>query len=352
MAKRVVVGLDIGTTHVRGAEVEQSKAPGAAGSTLLRYGQVPLPLGAVRDGEVAEPETVASALRQLWRTAGFKSRDVVLGIGNQRVLVRELEMPAMPMAQIRSSLPFQVQDLLPVAVEDALLDYYPTSTFATQTGPAVRGLLVAATKDTVMANTLAVEAAGLRPVMVDLNAFALVRALVHGSLRDETVALLDIGARHTTVAVVSRGAPTFVRLLPTGGQDITDALTSMLGCSVSDAETLKREIGLGMGARPDQADIARTIADVAQTLVEGVRNTFTYYAGAHPGASAEKIVLTGGGAQLPGLGQYVASVTRLSVFLGDALHTYKFARSADQSARAALAQDGSVAAGLALGAAA
>src|SRR5690606_18101311 len=148
VAKRVVVGLDIGTTHVRGAEVEQSKAPGAAGSTLLRYGQVPLPLGAVRDGEVAEPETVASALRQLWRTAGFKSRDVVLGIGNQRVLVRELEMPAMPMAQIRSSLPFQVQDLLPVAVEDALLDYYPTSTFATQTGPAVRGLLVAATKDT------------------------------------------------------------------------------------------------------------------------------------------------------------------------------------------------------------
>lgn len=353
MGKRVVVGLDIGTTHVRGAEVEQSKSPGGAGSTLLRYSQVPLPLGAVRDGEVAEPETVASALRQLWQRGGFKSREVVMGIGNQRVLVRELEMPAMPMAQLRSTLPFQVQELLPVPVEDALLDYYPTSTYAGTSGPAVRGLLVAATKDTVTANTLAVESAGLRPVMVDLTAFALVRALVHGALRDDIVALVDVGARHTTVSVVAHGAPAFVRMLPTGGQDLTDVVSSTLGCSVAEAEGIKREVGVGMSVPAERAGVAQAVAEVAQNLVEAIRNTFVYYAGTHPGAGATKIVVSGGGAQLPGLGQYLASASRMPVFLGEPLSNFKFAKSApDQSTRATFAQECSVAAGLALGAAA
>lgn len=353
MGKRVVVGLDIGTTHVRAAEVERSKDPAGAGSRLLRYGQVPLPAGAVRDGEVVEPQTVASALRELWKRSGFSSREVVLGIGNQRVMVREMEMPVMPMAQLRAALPFQVQELLPVPVEDALLDYYPTGPVDGPGGPGVRGLLVAATKDTVQANTRAVEAAGLRPVVVDLAAFALVRALIHGDLRREVVALVDVGARQTTVSVIVHGAPALVRMLPTGGQDFTDAVASTLGCSVEEAEVIKREVGVGVQVAPERAAAAQAVAEVAQTLVEAIRNTFVYYAGAHHGARAERIVATGGAAQLPGLGQYLASASRLPVFLGEPLQQFTFAKSApDQTGRATLMQQCGVAAGLALGVAA
>ena len=167
-----VIGLDIGTTRVRAVELQT----GRGGPTVVKYAEAPLPLGAVQDGEVTEPDGVVPALRQLWTSGGFSSRDVVIGVGNQRVMVRNLDLPWMPMKQLRSSLPFQVQDTLPVAVEDALLDFYPTAEFDAQSGRTVQGLLVAATRDTVAANVAAVESAGLRPQMVDLNAFALLRA--------------------------------------------------------------------------------------------------------------------------------------------------------------------------------
>lgn len=352
MAKTVVVGLDIGTTHVRAAEVESS--PGGRGApTLVRYGQVPLPLGAVRDGEVAEPETVASALRQLWQQQKFSTREVVIGIGNQRVLVRELEMPSMPLDQIRSSLPFQVQDLLPVAVDDALLDYYPTSAVTGPNGPSVRGLLVAATKDTVQANTLAVETAGLSPVMVDLNAFALTRAHVQGELAQRTVALVDIGARITTVVIVAAGMPQFVRMLPAGGQDVTDAVSTALNVAGSDAERIKREVGVGFKVSPELIRASEAVNGVASTLVESVRNTFVYYASNHPGDGVDVVVVSGGGALLPGLGQYLSSASRLPVTMGQPLGAFKTARTAPPpDALQAIERDCAVPVGLALGVAA
>lgn len=210
VAKAGVIGLDIGTTHVRAAEVRPGSAgPGGEPPTLVRYGQVALPLGAVRDGEVAEPAAVTSALRRLWSEVGFSTRDVNIGVGNQRVVVRELELPWMPLTDIRASLPFQVSELIPMSPDEAVLDYYPTGETDGPAGRMVQGMLVAATRDTVNANVMAVESAGLRPQLVDLNPFALLRALARGELAGRTVALVEVGARITQVSsppTASRGS--------------------------------------------------------------------------------------------------------------------------------------------------
>ncbi|HWJ83978.1 MAG TPA: pilus assembly protein PilM, partial [Cellulomonas sp.] len=98
MAKTRVIGLDIGTTGVRAVEVEFDNGGAARGAPgrVVRAGFVPLPWGAVHDGEVAEPATVSSAIKRLWAEQKFSSKEVVVGVGNQRVLVRELDMPALP----------------------------------------------------------------------------------------------------------------------------------------------------------------------------------------------------------------------------------------------------------------
>ncbi|WP_029287161.1 type IV pilus assembly protein PilM [Cellulomonas sp. HZM] len=325
MARSRVIGLDIGTTHVRAAEVEFGSGGPArtAQPTLVRYGETPIPAGAVRDGEVVEASTVATAIKRLWAASKFSHKDVVVGIGNQRVIVRDLELPSMPAAQIRSSLPFQVQDMLPVAVEDAILDYLPTSQVQGEHGPMLRGLLVAATKDTVHANTEVVTAAGLRPVMVDLGAFALTRIMARGELANRTVALVDIGARVTTVVVVASGQPRLVRMLPSGGQDVTEAVAGALGITITDAEQAKRHIGLGYATDPELAAGAEAIRTVASSLVEAVRNTFVYYTSSGHGAGIDLVALTGGGSQLPGLGQYLSSATRLPATVGQPLSTLK-----------------------------
>lgn len=334
MASTRVIGLDIGSSCVRAAELEfGSGGPtGKTAPSLLRFGEVPLPIGAVRDGEVAHPETVSAALRALWAQARFESKDVNIGVGNQRVIVRDLDLPWMPLAQLKASLPFQVNELLPMSTDEALLDFFPTAELDGPHGRTLRGMLVAAQRDTVNANVLAVEGAGLRPRMVDLNAFALVRALARGDFAQCTAAFVDIGATMTTVVVAAHGAPRLVRSLPTGGQNVTNAVTAALGIAGAEAEMLKREIGVGFAVDPSRAVAAEAISTVARELVESVRNTFVYYAGNNPGAGIDAVVLAGGGSHLPGLGQYLASASRLPVSIGDPLLGLRAAKSARREA--------------------
>lgn len=319
-----VIGLDIGTTRVRAVELQT----GRGGPTIVKYAEAPLPLGAVQDGEVTEPDGVVPALRQLWTSGGFSTRDVVIGVGNQRVMVRSLDLPWMPMKQLRSSLPFQVQDTLPVAVEDALLDFYPTAEFDAQGGRTVQGLLVAATRDTVAANVAAVESAGLRPRMVDLNAFALLRAHALTRPAARTVALVDIGARITNIVVVHEGVPQMVRTLASGGQHVTDAVAAEGRIPVPEAEAIKRQVGVGFAVSEDLRGAAEVTAHVTQGLVEAIRNTLVYYASQHPGGGVELVVLTGGGAYLNGMGQYLSSASRLPVAMGDVLSAVQVGKSA------------------------
>ena len=352
MTKSRAIGLDIGSTYVRAAEIKYDTKRGTtAEPEVLRFAQVALPVGAVRDGEVVEPGAVATAIKQLWRENKFSTKDVVIGVGNQRVLVRDLDLPSMPMAQLRASLPYQVKEFLPVAVEDALLDYLPTGTYEGQHGTVVEGLLVAATKDTVLANTAAVEEAGLNPVMVDINAFALTRSVARGPWASRTVAVVDLGARITDVVVVDRGAPRFVRTLPTGGHDITEAIASSMQISETDAETVKRSVGIGMPVPPEFRQAAEAVAQIGHVLVEAVRNTLSFYSMKNPAGGVDTVLLTGGGAGLPGLGQYLSTAARVGVSLADPLGSMKGGaalRSTDPSGAAH--QSVAVSVGLAMGA--
>ena len=313
MAKSVV-GLDIGTSKVRAAEVTR----GRGRPTVIRYAEAPLPVGAIRDGEVVNHDVVVEALRQVRSAGRFTNRDVVLGVGNQRVMVRSLDLPWMPMAQLRSTLAFQVGDMLPVPVEDAVLDYYPTGGYQAENGQRnVHGLLVAATRDTLGPNIAAAETAGWRPLQIDLNAFALTRALSLLGIGERCVALVDIGAKTTNIVILDHGVPQLVRVLASGGQDATDALAAELKIPLGDAEVLKRQVGLGFQV-PDEYRAAGDIVNhVSGGLVESIRSTFTYYAQNNPGGAPDLVLLTGGGTYLNGLGQYLSSVSRLTVSLVD-----------------------------------
>ena len=166
------VGLDIGSTAVRAAELSAGANP-----AVLRAAQVPLPVGAVENGEVREPEAVGEALRELWQRGGFKNRQVWMGVGNQRVVVREIALPYMPEKELRASLGLQVQEFIPMSVEEAVLDFDPLGEFEQEDRKMLRLLLVAAQRVMVDQIVAAVQAAKLEPMGLDLIPFALVRAI-------------------------------------------------------------------------------------------------------------------------------------------------------------------------------
>lgn len=341
MARRTSIGLDIGCGAVRAAELSF----GSTGVVLERCAEAPLPDGAVVDGEVLDVAAVSEALTQLWRTGRFSHRRVTLGIANQRVVVREVEVPKMPAADLRKALPFQVQDVLPMPVEAAVLDFHPLEVRTTGTGQVVRGLLVAAWRDTVTALVSAAEGARLVPEAVDLTAFAVLRAVGSGvGAEASTEALVDIGATITQVVVHSGGAPRFVRILMAGGNDITDALAERTGVSLAEAELLKRGLGIGDGISGDLTVVGHAVETAALGFLEEVRSTIDY-AAATSGHRAERVVLTGGGARLDGLAPRLAAMTGLTVEVGSVAHKVRLGRHAHDADQDAAA----MAIGLALG---
>ena len=310
---RTRIGVDVGSTAVRVAEVAAGDVP-----VVVRAAQVPLPPGAVEAGEVRQPEVVADALRSLWGHAGVKGRQVHLGVGNQRVVVREISLPWLPERELRDSLAFQVQEFIPMAADDAVLDFDPLGEMDQGGRRMQRILLVAANKAMVNALIEAATAAKLDPQSVDLTPFAAVRAVGSGdqgldleSHGDEAV--VDIGAHVTSICVHDRGTTRFVRILPSGGRDVTMAIARGLGLDEDVAESMKRgepivppppeeaELPPAMPElpSPDQVDALALMR--AGSFVDEIRSSLEFYAAQVPGARISRVVISGGGSRLRGL---------------------------------------------------
>ncbi len=316
MAGRTVVGLDIGTSGVRAAELTL----GRSGATLERFGQIGLPQGAVRDGEVVDVAVVAAAIRQLWSQAKLRSKKVVVGVANQKVVVRQVDLPWLPAAELRASLEFQVQDFIPMPVEQATLDFHPLEEVTAENGTRMlRVLLVAASREMVAGHLAAVTKAGLEPAMVDLTSFAVLRSLAHvdsGLGIAHAEALVDIGAAVTNIVVHQGGVPRFVRVLPMGGSDITDAVAERLGVPLDQAESVKQTTGLAPVQGAAEAHPAnRAIELTGGAFVEEVRGSLDYYLAQSGAERIERVVLSGGGSRLNGLLERLSAATRLPVEL-------------------------------------
>ncbi|WP_370325034.1 type IV pilus assembly protein PilM [Euzebya sp.] len=313
------IGLDIGSSAVRAVQLSGGRGP----ATLERLGQVLLPHGAVRDGEIVEPEQVAEALRILWQQYKFKGRKVAIGAANQQVVVRQIELPAMAPDQMRESLPFQVQDYIPIPVDEAQLDFEVLRTYAGPDGTEMaRILLVAATTSMVNEILGVLSAAKLTPVALDLDAFALLRALVppdQAASQDEGVGemVVNVGGGVTNIVVHSQGVPRFVRILLMGGNNITEALANATGMSWDDAEALKAT------PTPPPGQEAQIIAERSERFISEIRGSLDYYRAQSEAVQVQRVVLTGGGAMLPGLPNRLAQVLRMPVDRGHPMQSLK-----------------------------
>jgi type IV pilus assembly protein PilM len=313
-----------------------------------------LPPGAVRDGEIVDADAVAAAIRELWSRYKLKGKKVVLGLANQQVVVRQVDLPYLPDAELRKSLDFQVQDYIPIAVDQAILDFYTLEVYEHESGERFsRILLVAAQRDMIGRILEAVEKAKLEPVGLDLDAFAVLRTLAPGSAIDEAEGelLIDIGHAVTNIVVHRSGTPHFVRILLMGGGQITDGLVNGLGMEHAQAEAAKAELGLQAAGDPGSEDVAGIIAERANRFVEEIRGSVDYYLAQGDAIPIRRMVVTGGGAELPMLRERLAETLRLRVDRGRPLQELSIGKlELDQDQLVEAEPFLTVAVGLAMGA--
>lgn len=346
---QVRIGVDVGSTGVRAAELAMRSVP----PQLVRVAQVPMPEGAVSNGEIRDPALVADALRELWSRGKFRSRDVVLGVANQRVVVREVALPWLSDKELRESLPFQVQEFVPIPLEEAVLDFHVLEEFEREGRRMVRILLVAAQKGMIQQIVQAAEAAKLRPVGLDLVPFAIVRSVgsIEGSGLAESdggdEAIVDIGADTTSICVHAWGVPRFVRILPSGGRDVTQAVARAIGVTEEEAEQIKRDGRSGLDSenyeQASQAAVSRAAA-----FADDIRSSLDFYQSQMPGAKIGRVLLTGGGSKLEGLQRMLVDRFPAEVAEGRPFHRVSPALDLSDAAMADAEPLLAVAVGLAL----
>lgn len=324
------VAVDIGTSTVRVAEVEMGSGPDPReGAVLHAFAERAMPAGVIRNGSIEEPVALSAVVRETLGAAKVSSKSVVVGIEHPGVVIREVDLPAQAMDKVRESLAFHVQDLLPTAADESILDFYPTSEYEAQAGPTLRGLLVAAPREHISDLVNAVGKAGASVVAVDHAAFALWRNGCRASLMQHNIALVDVGASTTTVMVCQAGMPRMVRTLAQASSDATKAIADATKGMNLNAEALKREVGMQTNVAPDRRGVADAVTQAMHPLIEAVRNTLVYFASSNPGGGVERIILTGGGSYMPGFGQAFASTTRLPVKVGEPLYGASVSKRVD-----------------------
>jgi len=335
-----MVGLDIGTDHVRLAQIK------ASGSTfaLQKYGVVRLPMGSVVEGEIVDADAVASAIRQLMRTTGLGGANVVIGVSNQKVVVRLIDLPYMEDAELQGAIKYQAQDYIPIPVEEAILDFQIVGDYMTNADEHMNEvLLVAAQRDMIDETVQAVERSGLKLSGIDVTPFAVVRGLfgvAPSTLPDENegvgeaTAVIHMSAGITNIVVVEKGLPRFTRVSSLAANELTQAVATALNVTFEEAEDLKLRVGLpdvdesGSGAdipadidpkkvRGTQEALER---EVSKFIAEIRRSLDYYLTQSAQVRTIRRIVLTGSGAGLRNLDSYVARGLQTKVELADAMH--------------------------------
>ncbi len=305
------MGIDIGSRTITVAELKG----GRGRASITNFGGLELPGESVREGEVLDVPGTAAAIRELMGSAGIKMKKVWLGVANQRVVVRQVDLPWVEEKELKASLRYQVQDFIPIPVEEAELDVHIVDEYVNDQGERFRRmLLVAAHRDTVQAHVEVARRAGLKPIGIDLNSFAVLRAMGStSSMEPGDEVLVDIGADVTNIIVHRAGQPTFVRILVMGGDDITDALETGLSVTRDEAEAAKR--GVMVGADGDVT--SRIVTERADNFIDEIRSSLDYFQAQTGDVQLASVVLTGGGASLNGLAHRLATSLRLPVETGN-----------------------------------
>jgi type IV pilus assembly protein PilM len=354
-AKRTkrLVGLKIGGSQLAAARIVNNGHP-----ELVQVARERLDHGIVVGGELREPELLADALRAFFRKHKLPRQGVRLGIANNRIGVRIFEIAGIPdPKQLENAIRYRAQEALPIPIEEAVLDYHVLSERTDEDGQLVRKvLLVVAYRELIDRYVAACRKAGLRLAGIDLEAFALLRALgdplpTDAPPSDAALVVVSVGHDRSTFAVSDGRVCEFTRVLDWGGSTLDVAIARELDCAPSEAEPVKRELSLAAanvpeGLTQDQADRAReAVRRQLQTFARELVSSLQFYQNQPGSLGIGEIVITGGTAHLVGVADELQRLIGVRVEVGDPLLRVKLGKKL----READEQLGSLAVAIGLG---
>ena len=298
--KDSLVGLDIGSRSIKAAEITESKH----GRELKRFGITEIPHGAIEDGTINDPETLAESIRQLFKSYNIKERNVAISIGGYSVIVKKITLPKMTESELEENIMVEAERYISFDINDVNIDFQILSAPEKEMGEHIEVLLVAAKKDLVDDYVSIVREAGLSPMIIDIDSFALenVYELNYPLEIGDLVALCDIGAGIMNLNIVRGGKSLFTRDISIGGNLYTEEIQKELSVNFEEAEDLK--LG-GSSEKGSPHSIDKVFDKVSANIALEIAKSLDFFTATFPEEKVARLYLSGGCTKVPRLKEIV-----------------------------------------------
>jgi type IV pilus assembly protein PilM len=290
--KRTSIGLDIGSGFVKVVEVDHSGDQ----PEVVRVAMRPLLPDAIVEGEIMDYGLVSEAVQGLFEDLGLKGADVVTAVGGHDVIIKKIEMDRMKEADAREVIRWEAEQHVPFDIKSVELDFQILDPEAD--GLQMQVLLVAAKRELVDNKVGLLQDAGVNPVIIDVDAFALHNAFEHNYPHSlgGIIALVNVGHETTNVNILEDGIPILTRDIPFGSRKIREDLQRERGLTAEQAEDVVQ-------ARETVHDLASFVESSADEVAVGIERASAFLMTREDGDSVGRIYLSGGGARIPGMAQ-------------------------------------------------
>ena len=324
-----LVAVDIGSHSVKLAQLKQTRA----GFELVSFALVPLQPDVIAEGVVKDSGAVVEAITSLVKAEKVTTRFAIGSVAGEAVIIKKIKLPPMTREELDENIHKEAEQYIPFDIDDVSMDFqilsYPEENRtdlspgeeegeeSAENGNKMEVLLVAVQREIIDSRTEILLEAGLKPVLMDLDVFAVMNAVGLSAEMDRAgaVTLVDLGDSFTHIHLVNGGVSYFTRDFKTGGCQCTDKLQSAFEVPFEDATAIKT------GSLPSNVDKQGAVDIIVESFdpilneIESASEAFETQTGRKP----EKVILSGGGALVPGVGELFQNDLKMPVEVFDPL---------------------------------
>lgn len=336
------IGLDIGSSYLKVVQLNDKKGS----YELAAFDMLQLPPELIVEGSIIDSLRLVEAIKELLKKSRIKAKNCTLGIaGHASVIIRRISLPEMTEEELAESIKFEAEQYVPFDVEDVNLDF---QILGPKEEPGqMEVLLVAVKKDIINEYTSVAREAGLNPMVMDVNAFAIgnMFEVNYDVDPDRNVALVNIGANTLNLNVMKGANSLITRDSAVGSHLHTEALQKEFSLSFEAAEKAK----MGLAVDGVDADSVHTIIEQAsEEIINEIGRSLDFFRSTANMEDINEIVLSGGGALVPGFQNLLAERIGLEVMMATPFKNIKIPGKFDIGFVQEMGCLGAVAVGLAL----
>lgn len=340
---KVVVGLDLGFSSIKVVALSHDTKP----TTLLSLGSVTTPTPGIASDNDADLEIVAGAIKKLFEATKIHTNEVVAALPESKVFTRVIDdLPFLTDAELPAAIRYASEEFIPMPISEVELNWQVLFRSGAKDEHAKTVVFVVASPKNIVNKYIKIfNMAGLKPLTLETEVIAITRSIVGDNPFSPTTMIIQMGSVTSDIAVVSKGLILLTRSISTGGMALTRALAQYFNFEVNQAEEYKKVYGLVQEQL--EGKVYEGLKPVMDVILGEVKRVIQSFEAKYPQNPIKRVVLTGGGAKMPGLVIYFANNLGLEVQEADPW----FSVVRDKSLSAKLASDApyyAIAVGLAL----